>query len=92
MTGKMGDNEFVKNIDCAFANKCSALLYYDLTVGEIGEIIGVDEVLKLPGVVGYHQCHKVGDVISGYGTSNNVAMRFIVSCDTKQQNRNERFI
>lgn len=85
MTGKMGDNEFVKNIDCAFANKCSALLYYDLTVGEIGEIIGVDEVLKLPGVVGYHQCHKVGDVISGYGTSNNVAMRFIVSCDTKEE-------
>lgn len=85
MTGKMGNKDIVKNIDCAFAKKCSALLYYDLTVGEIGEIIGVDKVLELPGVVGYHQCHNVGDVINGYGTANNVAMRFIVSCKTKEE-------
>ena len=83
-TGKMGDVEDVKKIDKAFTKKCSALLYYDLMVGKIGNISGIEEILRLPGVVGYHQCHYVGDVIDNYGTSNNVAMRFIVSCDTQE--------
>lgn len=85
MTGRMGDVDNVKRIDRAFAKKYSALLYYDLKIGTIGRIEGIDEVLKLPGVTGYHQCHKEGDVINSYGTSNNVAMRFILSCDTKEQ-------
>ncbi len=85
MTGSMGDSEHVKKIDRAFAKKCSALLYYDLMLGKIGKIEGVEEILKIPGVVGYHQCHYVGDVISTYGTANNVAIRFILSCDTREQ-------
>ena len=85
LTGSMGNNEEIKKIDCAFANKCSALLYYDLTIGEISEINGIEEILKLPGVTGYHQCHHIGDKIESYGTSNNVAIRFIVSCDTRDE-------
>ncbi len=85
MTGSMGDINEVKKIDHAFAKKHSALLYYDLMIGEIGTFNGVDDILKLPGVVGYHQCHNVGDVIDSYGTANNVAIRFIVSCDTRKQ-------
>ena len=85
MTGSMGNQEEIKKIDRAFANKHSALLYYDLKVGTIASITGIDEVLKLPGVVGYHQCHEVGDTIDGYGTANNVAMRFIVSCTTREE-------
>ncbi len=81
ITGSMGDVSEIKKIDCAFSKKYSALLYYDLMVGTISQINGVDKILSLPGVYGYHQCHNVGDVIDGYGTSNNVAMRFIVSCD-----------
>ncbi len=85
MTGNMGDKNEVKKIDCAFAKKYSALLYYDLKIGKISEINGIEEVLKLPGVVGYHQCHLVGDEIKGYGTANNVAIRFILSCDSREQ-------
>ncbi len=85
MTGSMGEQEVVKKVDHAFAKKCSALLYYDLRIGQIGSITGVEQVLQLPGVVGYHQCHEVGDVIESYGTSNNVAMRFILSCDSREQ-------
>ncbi len=84
-TGSMGDKEEIKKIDKAFTKKCSALLYYDLMIGTIGKISGIEEVLKLPGVVGYHLCHKVGDVIDSYGTANNVAIRFILSCDTQEQ-------
>lgn len=85
MTGSMGDKNQIKKIDRAFAKKCSALLYYDLKIGQIGKMDGIDEILKLPGVVGYHQCHGVGDIIEKYGTSNNVALRFIVSCDSREE-------
>lgn len=85
MTGQMGNIADVSKIDRAFAKKFSALLYYDLKIGTIGKIEGVDEILKLRGVKGYHQCHKEGDVINSYGTANNVAIRFIVSCDTREE-------
>ncbi len=85
VTGSMGNEEEIKKIDNAFANKFSALLYYDLMIGEIGSINGVEEILNLPGIVGYHQCHNIGDKIDGYGTSNNVAIRFIVSCKTRDE-------
>lgn len=85
MTGSMGSTDGIKKIDRAFASKYSALLYYDLMVGTIGDVSGIDEILKLPGVVGYHQCHYVGDVIDGYGTANNVAIRFILSCDSYEE-------
>ncbi len=84
MTGSMGEIEEIRKIDTAFVKKCSALLYYDLLIGKIGSFEGVSEILKLPGIVGYHQCHDVGDVIENYGTANNVAIRFIVSCDNRE--------
>ena len=87
MTGSMGDNDEIKKIDCAFSKKYSALLYYDLLIGKIGSIKGIEDVLKLPGVKGYHQCHYVGDEIDSYGTANNVAIRFILSCKSKEEFR-----
>lgn len=84
MTGSMGDPQKIRCVDRAFAGKCSALLYYDLCLGEIGTFEGVEQILNLPGVVGYHQCHEVGDVIDSYGTANSVAIRFIVSCDSRE--------
>ena len=85
ITGSMGNVEDIKKIDKAFANKFSALLYYDLKIGTVGTFEGVEEILKLPGVYGYHQLHHVGDVIDSYGTAINVAIRFILSCDTREQ-------
>ncbi len=85
MTGSMGDKAEVSKIDKAFTKKCSALLYYDLMIGTVGTFEGVEEVLKLPGVYGYHQLHDVGDTIASYGTAVNVAIRFILSCDSVEQ-------
>ena len=85
MTGRMGEQETVRKIDKAFLSKCSALLYYDVMEGQIDKIEGVDAVLKLPGVVGYHQCHFEGDVIKGYGTANNVCLRFVLSCKSREE-------
>ena len=87
MTGSMGDKAEVSKIDKAFTKKCSALLYYDLKIGTVGTFEGVEEILKLPGVYGYHQLHHVGDTIENYGTAVNVGIRFILSCDTPEQFR-----
>ena len=85
VTGKMGDVEEVRKIDKAFAKKHSALLYFDIMPGKIGRFSGIEEATKMNGVVGYHQCHDVGDEIRKYGTSDNVAIRFILSCDTAEE-------
>lgn len=85
MTGKMGDKEKLKTIDKAIANHPSALLYFNLDIGTIGSFDGVDDALKIPNVLGYHQCHNIGDTIVGYGTSDNVAIRFIISCSTQKE-------
>ena len=66
----------------AFAAAQSCLLYFDLMTGTIGSIEGIEEALKLPGVTGFLQCHEVGDTIEGYGTTDNIAMRFLLKCDT----------
>lgn len=85
MTGSMGDPAEISKIDKAFTKKCSALLYYDLKKGTVGTFEGVEDILKLPGVYGYHQLHNVGDTIDSYGTAVNVAIRFILSCDSREQ-------
>ena len=85
MTGSMGDVNEIRKIDKAFAKKFSALLYFDVLPGKIGVIKGIEDALEYKGVVGYHQCHKEGDLIEGLGTANNVAIRFILSCNTKEQ-------
>lgn len=82
LTGKMGNVDEVRKIDHAFAKKQSALLYFDVIPGKIARFDGIEAATKINGVIGYHQCHIVGDEIKGYGTSDNVAIRFILSCET----------
>ena len=82
MTGSMGDVNEIRKIDGAFAKKHSCLQYFDLETGTIGKITGIEQCSTLPGVSGYLQCHEVGDTIKGYGTTDNIAMRFILTCDT----------
>ena len=85
MTGSMGKQEDIEKIDMAIAKKPSALLYFDIGVGTIGSFDGIQEAAKIPNVKGYHVCHYIGDTIKGYGTSDNVAIRFIVSCNTTEE-------
>ena len=84
-TGSMGDPDEIRKIDKAFADKASALLYFDILPGEIAVFSGVEDALKVDGVVGCHKCHEVGDTIKKLGTSDNVAIRFILSCDSPRR-------
>lgn len=85
ITGSMGNVENIRPIDKAFAKKYSALLYFDVIPGTIAVFEGIKDAIKVNGVVGFHQCHVVGDTVKSLGTSDNVAIRFIVSCDTKKE-------
>ncbi|MCH5187316.1 MAG: ATP-grasp domain-containing protein [Oscillospiraceae bacterium] len=87
MTGRMGELEEIRKIDKAFAAKQSCLLYFDIRTGTIGTIEGIEEAAKLPAVTGYLKCHEVGDVIEGYGTTDNIAMRFMLRCDSIEELR-----
>ena len=75
----------ISKVDKAFVKKYSALLYFDLRKGKIEKFEGIEKALEVSGVTGYHQNHFVGDEITSVGTANNVAIRFIISCDTRNE-------
>lgn len=85
MTGSMGDIDEVRKIDKAFAAKQSCLLYFDIGVGTIGKISGIEEAVQNPCVTGYLKCHEEGDVIKGYGTTDNIAARFMLTCNSVEE-------
>ena len=85
LTGVMWNDDEVKKIDKSIASRSSILLYTDVLPGTIGTFEGIQDALKIYGVVGYHQCHQVGDTISGWGTADNVAIRFIISCENTEK-------
>ena len=85
LTGSMGDIQTIRKIDKAFANKQSCLQYFDICTGTIAQICGIEQASRIPHVTGYLQCHKAGDTISGYGTTDNIAMRFMLTCDSLEQ-------
>ena len=83
ITGKMGKKDVISKIDKSFTKKASALLYFLVCLGKIGSIKGIEEALKVDGVIGYHTPHKVGDVITKKGTVEHVAIRFLLVCKDK---------
>lgn len=85
MTGSMGDVQDIRKIDRAIAKKHSALLYFDVRPGIIARYEGIEEAKKVKGVVGFHICHSIGDEVKSYGTAENVAIRFVLSCDTSEE-------
>ena len=83
--GNMGDVATLDGLDLAFRNCHSALFYINIGKGTIEDISGIDSAIMTKGVVGFHCCHKRGDAIESIGTADNVAMRFVLSCDTKKE-------
>lgn len=85
ITGRMGEKSEIAAIDKQFVKKSSALLYFLVNLGTIGSITGVEEALKLDGVIGHHAPHRVGDVVSKRGTVDHVALRFLLVCESKEK-------
>ena len=81
ITGEMGSKDDISKIDKSFTSRSSALLYFLVRLGKIGSIKGVEEALKVDGVIGYHIPHKEGDIITKKGTVEHVAIRFLLVCE-----------
>jgi Carbamoylphosphate synthase large subunit (split gene in MJ) len=83
VTGTMGNVELLRKLE--WKEKNAATLQLLLRPGTISKIEGLDEILKLDSIVGYHISHGIGDTISNLGTSDNVFMRILlVSNDSEQ--------
>ncbi len=85
LTGKMGKQRKIENIDKKFSEKSSALLYFLAKEGRIGQIKGIDIASKHPSVIGYHAPHREGDIIVQKGTVDHVFVRFLLVCDDNEQ-------
>lgn len=86
LTGKMAEENLLDREDPFFRGKyaCNGLVF--LSQGKIVSIHGVEEVLKMPGVINLTQLRQVGDVIreEDIGTLNQSFGRFHIVADSRQ--------
>jgi len=85
LTGEMGECCDISKVDNKFIEKSSAMLYFLVRKGKIGKIIGMDEVLNVESVIGYHMSHVEGDIVKHNGTSDHVVMRLLMVCENRKQ-------
>jgi biotin carboxylase len=81
LTGSMGDPDNFNALDKRINEKASAMLYFLVRPGIISEIHGVQEAANTPSVIDYHQCHPVGHEVKHFGSSDHVALRFLLVAD-----------
>jgi len=84
MTGEMCDQDLslkANPIPDKYGCKLSPLV----KTGKISKIVGLDEINNIPGVVSINPSYCEGDTVSGYGTLKQIACRFYVVADTKEQ-------
>lgn len=85
LTGKMGNRDNIYKIDGKFSEKSSAMLYFLVRKGRIGEIKGLKNALELDSIIGHHMPHVVGDKVINQGTSDHVAIRFLLVCNDNKE-------
>lgn len=81
VSGSMGLLKNFSNLDKRIGEKASAMLYFLVRPGIISEIKGLKEAAATPGVICYHQCHSLGHEVKLLGTSDHVALRFLLVAD-----------
>ena len=84
LTGSMSDrnlSQAAKPLPGRYGCKLSPLV----KVGQINRLIGLDEIRKMPGVVSVNPSYRDGEIVTGYGTLKQIACRFFIVADTKQE-------
>lgn len=85
LTGRMAEKNMIEMEDPYFKGKaaCNGLIF--LEPGEIHAISGVEDIIKIPGVVNFTQLRQVGDVIRAdeIGTLNQSFARFHIVADSQ---------
>lgn len=85
ITGSMCGKDSIKRVDGKFADRYSSIMYYLVKPGRIGKITGLEGILGVESVIGYHNNHVEGDVITREGTSDHVAVRILLVADSKTE-------
>lgn len=78
LTGSMGHPDDYVGLDKRIDEKASAMLYFLVREGIISEIHGVHEAANNPSVINFHQCHPIGHEVKHFGSSDHVALRFLL--------------
>ncbi len=85
MTGSMGDPRSLEFVERGFESKVGAMLFVLVGLGTIGDIVGLEDALKVSSVVASCISHNEGDTISEYGTSDHVLAYIHLVADDKQR-------
>lgn len=78
VSGSMGSENEFSGLDKRIGEKASAMLYFLVRPGVIKEIKGLKEAAATSSVIDYHQCHSLGHEVKYFGTSDHVALRFLL--------------
>lgn len=84
LDGKMSDENLLdkaKPLTTKYGCKLSPLV----RLGEIKKLCGLDVIEKMEGVVSVNPSYRDNETVTGYGTLKQIACRFFIVADTKEQ-------
>ena len=87
MTGTMSERRLSDLAEPSFHGKWGCKLSPLVHEGKISKLVGLDKIARLPGVVSINPSYRDGETVTGYGTLKQIACRFFVLADTKEQLR-----
>ncbi|MBQ7964974.1 MAG: ATP-grasp domain-containing protein [Ruminococcus sp.] len=84
LTGKMSEEDLSKKAD-PLTGKYGCKLSPLVKLGQIKELKGLDEIAQIQGVVSVNPSYRNMDTVTGYGTLKQIACRFFIVADTKEE-------
>ena len=84
LTGQMVTDIQGVNCECNFGSAWADNLVILAKIGEIAQVKGIEDIMKMDGVLNVTQCHFDGDVISGRGTLDQAVARIHLIANTKE--------
>lgn len=83
--GTMSEKSVAVSADPEFKGKWACKLSPLVKEGVIGEIIGVDDIKKIPGVIAVNPNYEAGHTVAGLGTQRQMAANIYIIADTKDE-------
>lgn len=84
LTGKMSEEELSKKAN-PLTSKYGCKLSPLVKLGQIAKLEGLEKIAQLPGVVSVNPSYRDMDTVTGYGTLKQIACRFFIVADTKEE-------
>lgn len=85
LTGKMSDEIRIKNLANPYFNKSACKLSPLVKTGKIFQIIGLDKIKNISGVIDIKPLHNEGDFVKGKGTLDQIIARFFIVAEDDEK-------